>query len=37
MWPVNTQLHCSNYKWQLHIAAKSSHHQAVNPLTPNDL
>ena len=22
MWPINTQLHCSNYKWQLHFAAK---------------
>ena len=21
MWPVKTQLHCSNYKWQLHVSA----------------
>jgi hypothetical protein len=21
MWPVNTQLHCSYYKWQLHLTA----------------
>jgi hypothetical protein len=20
-WPVNAQLHCSNYKWQLHVSA----------------
>ena len=22
MWPLNVQLHCSNYKWQLHVSAK---------------
>jgi len=21
MWPFKTQLHCSNYKWQLHVSA----------------
>jgi len=21
MYPVNAQLHCSNYKWQLHLSA----------------
>ena len=21
MWPINTQLHCSHYKWQLHVSA----------------
>jgi hypothetical protein len=21
MWPVNAQLYCGNYKWQLHVSA----------------
>jgi len=21
MWPIKAQLHCSNYKWQLHVSA----------------
>ena len=21
MWPFKTQLHCSNYKWQIHVPA----------------
>jgi len=29
IFPVNAQLQCSNYKWQPHVLATSSHHQAV--------
>ena len=33
MWAINTQLHCSNYKWHIYIPyiyqLQSSHNQAV--------